>query len=129
MTIKFFTVFALFILTLSCKGQTQSDRLAAGEATAKKELKEALSDTTIHNVVNKNTLLIKDKETAINIIEPILFSIYGKNTVKKERPYESYLIDNYWVISGTLPKSYLGGTFLIIIDATNSKIIRLTHGK
>jgi hypothetical protein len=129
MTIRLFTISILSILTLSCNGQIQSDRLILGEANAKKELKEALSDTTIHNVVNKGILLIKDKETAINISEPILFSIYGKDNIKKQRPYESYLIDNYWVISGTLAKGYLGGTFLIIIDATNSKVIRLTHGK
>ena len=129
MTIKLFTISILSILTLSCNGQTKSDRLVLGEANAKKELKEALSDTTIHNVVNNVTLLIKDKATAINISEPILFDIYGKDNIKKQRSYETYFIDNYWVISGTLPKGYLGGTFLIIIDATNSKVIKLTHGK
>lgn len=129
MTIKIFIVCILFFLSFSGNGQTQSDRLILGEANAKKELKEALSDTTVHNVVNKRTLLVKDKETAISISEPILFNTYGKDNIKKQRPYESYFIDNYWVISGTLPKGYLGGTFLIIIDATNSKVIRLTHGK
>ena len=129
MTIRLFTFSLLSILTISCNGQILSDRLVLGEANAKKELKETLSDTSIHNVVNKNGLLIKDKETAINISEPILFSIYGKGNIKRQRPYESYFIDNYWVISGTLPKGYLGGTFLIIIDASNSKVIRVTHGK
>jgi len=61
--------------------------------------------------------------------EPILFSIYGKGNITKQRPYEIYFIDNHWVIIGTLPKDYLGGTFLIIIDSKDSKIIRITYGK
>jgi len=67
--------------------------------------------------------------TAISVAEPILFSIYGKDNITKQRPYEIYFIDNYWVIAGTLPKGYLGGTFLIIIDSKDSEIIRITHGK
>ena len=59
----------------------------------------------------------------------MLFSIYGKDNIIKQSPYEIYFIDNYWVIGGTLPKEYLGGTFLIIIDSRNCKIIRITHGK
>ena len=130
MTIKnSLVVFSFFIVTLSSCGQTNVDRLKLGEAHARNELKVALSDTTIHNVISANSIIIKDKETAFNVVEPILFAIYTKDNIMKQRPYEAYLIDNYWVVSGTLQKDYLGGTFLIIIDATNSKIIRLTHGK
>ena len=125
----FISVFSFIILTLPSCAQTNSDRLNLGEANARNELKAALSDTTIHNVVNTNSLIIKDKETVINVIEPILFGIYKKENIIRQRPYETYLIDNYWIVSGTLPKGSLGGTFLIIIDARNSKIIRLTHGK
>lgn len=101
---------------------------APGEANARAALKQALSDTTMHNVVVTD-LLLKNKEAAIKVAEPLLFSVYGKNNIKEQRPYEIYLIDNYWVISGSLREGRVGGTFLIIIDGTNSKIIRLTHGK
>jgi len=121
--------FTFFILTLSFCTQKNSDRLKLGEASARNELKVALSDTTIHNVISSDLLIIKDYKTAINVVEPILFAVYNKDNIIKQRPYETYLIDNYWVVSGTLPKDYSGGTFLIIVDATNSKIIRLTHGK
>ena len=129
MRIKLCTILSFLIFILSCNGQVENDRLTLGEANAKRELTQSLSDSTVHNVIKKSTLLIKDKETAINIIEPILFTVYRKGNIRKQRPYEIYLIDNYWVISGTLPRGYMGGTFLIIIDATNSKVIRLTHGK
>jgi hypothetical protein len=63
------------------------------------------------------------------MVEPILFSIYGKDNIITQRPYEIYPIENYWVITGTLPNGMLGGTFLIITDARDGKIIKLTHGK
>ena len=126
---NFIVTFTFFILTISACGQTNSNRVKLGEANARNKLKVALTDTTIHNVIGVNSLLIKNKETAINVVEPILFAIYSKDNIIKQRPYDIYLIDNYWVVSGTLTKGYLGRTFLIIVDATNSKIIRLTHGK
>ena len=100
-----------------------------GKSYAEQELKSALADKSQHNVIDSKTIIIKDSETAISIAEPILFSIYGKDNITKQQPYENYFIDNYWVISGTLPKKYLGGTFLIIIDARDCKIVRITHGK
>jgi hypothetical protein len=120
---------SLFGLALSSCDQTKADRLKLGETYAGKELKAALSDSTIHNVISAKSLIIKDKETSVNVAESILFDTYGKGNITKQRPYETYLVDNFWVIFGTLPKGYSGGTFLIIINATNSKIIRLTHGK
>ena len=120
---------SLLTVALSSCGQTTTDKQKLGEANARQQLRSTLIDRSIHNVINSNSLLIKDKETAINVVEPILFSVYRKDNIIKQRPYKTYLIDNYWIVSGTLPQGYLGGTFLIILDATDSKIIRLTHGK
>ena len=39
----------------------KEDRLVLGEANAKNELTQSLSDSTIHNVIKTGTLLIKDK--------------------------------------------------------------------
>jgi hypothetical protein len=118
----------LFFTLIAC-GQTKNDRTILGKSYAEKELKLALTDVTQHNVIDNKTKIIKDSLTAINVAEPILFSIYGKDNIRKQRPYEAYFVNNYWVICGTLPKNYKGGTFLIIIDSRNSKIIKITHGK
>ena len=125
------SIFFLAILTISLTacGQNKSDRLILGKSYAQQELKSALTDKEQHNVIDNKSVIIKDSLTAINTAEPILFSIYGKDNITKQRPYETYLIDNYWVITGTLPKGYFGGTFLIIINAFDNKIIKITHGK
>lgn len=119
----------LLTFTLTSYGQTKSDRTILGKSNAEQELKTALSEKTQHNFIDNKTAIIKDSVTAISVVEPILFSIYGKDNITKQRPYEIYFIDNYWVIEGTLPQEYKGGTFLIIIDSRDCKIIKITHGK
>lgn len=115
----------LLTLALTACGE----RTILGKSYAEQELQSALTNKSQHNIIDNTTVIIKDSLTAINIAEPILFSIYGKNNITQQRPYEIYFIDNYWVITGTLPKEYLGGTFLIIIDSRNCKIIKITHSK
>jgi hypothetical protein len=108
---------------------SQSESIKSGRSHAENELQVALSDTTLHNIMNLDSFIIRKANVAISVAEPILFSMYGKENIINQRPYESYQIDKYWIISGTLPKGSAGGTFLIILDARNSKVIRLTHGK
>ncbi|KUJ60061.1 hypothetical protein AR687_20115 [Flavobacteriaceae bacterium CRH] len=119
----------LSILIFSLSSCSQNKRLFLGKEYAQEELKIALSKEPQHNVVNGETLIIKDSISAIKIAETVLFEIYGKQNIEKQKPYETYLIDTYWIISGTLPQKYKGGTFLIIIDSRNSKILKITHGK
>ncbi len=125
------TLFLLTLLTfaMAACGQTKNDRIILGKSFAEQELKSALTDKSRHNVIDNKTVIIKDSLMAINLVEPILFSIYGKDNITKQRPYEIYFIDNYWLITGTLPKEYVGGTFLIIVDSRDSRIIKITHGK
>jgi len=119
----------LFLLLLLTTGFNLSAQDTAGFKHAKAELSEALNTKGIHNVVDNKSAIIKDSLTAVSVAEPILFSIYGKEHIMGERPYEIYHIDNYWVLSGTLTEDFKGGTFLIIIDDRDSKVIRITHGK
>lgn len=126
MNFKIAFIGLLFISLTSC-GQTKSDRTQFGVEYAKSELKDAL-----YNKKEKQIFVdtvIKDKETATIVAEAILFKIYGKDKITKQRPYEINQINNYWVLNGTLPKNMLGGTFLIIINSTNGQIVKLSHGK
>ncbi|MDO7884041.1 YbbC/YhhH family protein [Hymenobacter cheonanensis] len=118
----------LGIVFPSC-AQKKNERLRLGLEVAKEELKTALKDSSQHNVVSSVKMLIADSITAVQVAEPILFKIYGKAAIVKERPYEMHFINHYWIINGTLPTGWLGGTFLIILDARDSRIIKLTHYK
>lgn len=122
--------FVLFILsTLTSCGQNKQDRIALGRKYAEQELKSALTDTTKHNVINNSNVILRDSLTVTTLAETVLFSIYGKTNITRQKPYEINHINNFWVLNGTLPKGTLGGIFLIIIDDRNSRIIKITHGK
>jgi hypothetical protein len=120
---------AILTVSVSACGQPKPDRQILGRKIAEQELKATLSDKSLHNVVDNKAIIIKDSLTAINIVEQILFGVYGKDQIRKQLPYETYFIDNYWVISGTIPKDYDGGTFLIILDSRDCEVLRITHGK
>jgi hypothetical protein len=119
------TIF-LFVVGLSLSAQNYNGRLVLGEENAKLAIKKAVNDKDYKPFYDT---LIKDKETAIAVAEPILFKIYGKKNIIDERPYECYLINRYWYISGTLPKGWVGGVFEIIINSKDGKVIKLIHGK
>ncbi|MGY3212776.1 NTF2 fold immunity protein [Mucilaginibacter sp. HD30] len=94
-----FLIISLFVF-ISC--QEKHDKL--GIETARKQLKEALTERAPNfNLVKK---ALKNEQAAIAVAEPILFKGYGKKQIESERPYEVYLINNYWVINGTLPMGW-----------------------
>lgn len=121
------TLLFLTLLNLTSCGQTDKDRTNLGLEYAKSELKHALTNKTEKLILVDK--VISDKETAIAISETILFKIYGKDNIIRQRPYLINKIEKYWIVNGTLPKNSLGGTFLIIINEENGQIIKLTHGK
>ena len=123
-----FTILTFLFIVWACSTFAQKSSNETQEEIAIKELKRAMSDSTIHNVIDLKTFLLKDQKTALSVVEPILFSVYGKKNIIKQKPYKINLVEKYWIISGT-QKHEKGGNFLIIIDATNLKILRLTHGK
>lgn len=124
-TLQIFIIFLLATSLTAC-GQNKNDRALVGKEYAQSEIKKAISDN-----INKPfyDTLIKTKDVAISIVEPILFNIYGKAQIIDERPYECYFIDGFWYIGGTIPKGWKGGGFEIIISAKNAQIIRLIHYK
>jgi NTF2 fold immunity protein of polymorphic toxin system component len=123
---KIISFLIITILPIISLGQNIKEREVLGEENARQAIKKALNDKSYKPFYDT---LIKDKGIAIAVAESILFKIYGKKNIIKERPYESYLIDGFWYISGTLPKNYKGGVFEIIISAKDAHVKKLTHGK
>ena len=91
------------------------------------EIKAALREKSANKAISN---IISDSKTAIEVAEPILFKIYGKDNILGERPYNVYFVDGYWLVSGSLPKKYnVGGTFSIILSAKDGQVIKLIHYK
>ena len=92
----------------------------------KRELNEILADTS--NQFYADTLITNEK-TALAIAEPILAAKYGQTEIDREKPLVAIKVNNYWIVNGTLPRGYVGGTATVILRATDSKVIILTHYK
>ncbi|KUJ50223.1 NTF2 fold immunity protein [Chryseobacterium sp. JAH] len=90
--------------------------------------REELDNAKISNEFSP-TEVIPNSTTAVEISESILFPIYGKENIIRQRPYNVNFIDGYFVINGTLPKSEIGGSFIIIMNSKDGKVIKLTHGE
>ena len=117
----------VLVSILSCNKEIETPSFEKIKLSEKETLKE-INDSTLHNAIGKDEI-ITDEKTAISIAEPLLFNVYGKKNIVKQRPYKIGKVQNYWVISGSLPKPQIGGVFKIIIDSKNGQVIRLTHGE
>jgi len=123
MTKSLFIVAAL-VLPLTFWGQNFKNRVVVGEDSARQAIRN-VSDNTYKSSTDT---LISDKDMAISIAELLLFKRYGKALISGERPYECYLIDGFWFLRGTLPKSYTADVFEIIMSARDGRVIKMTHG-
>ncbi|HVS90942.1 MAG TPA: YbbC/YhhH family protein [Mucilaginibacter sp.] len=121
---RVFVLFSLFAIPFLGRGQQHN---LLGPDVARQELAKAFHNKRERQVIYDK--VIPDKATAIAVAEQMLFRLYGKDQIIKERPYEVYLIDGYWVLNGTLPKGMVGGTFLIILSEKDGRVVKLTHYK
>ena len=73
---------------------------------------------------------VPDKKTAILVADAILTSVYGEQQIAKERPLKIALVEgDVWLIWGTLPRRYLGGTAVIKLSRRTGKVLFLSHGQ
>lgn len=125
--IKITMTFGLLICNFIAFGQ-ESKRSHLTKNQAKEILEKSLTDSTLHNAIG-TTPILNEKDEVVSFAESVLFQQYDKNAIEIQKPYDVFQIDKYWLVSGTLPKGKLGGTFKVIIDSHNYQVIRLTHGK
>ena len=116
----------LCLFALSSFGQESSHGKLLGEAHARQQVQRvisAVSQTPFYKP------LLSTKAGAAAMMEPLLFSVYGKENIISQRPYEVYLINGFWYLAGILPEDMLGETFKLVVEAQNSRVVELTHGE
>ena len=119
------SLFLLLVIMTSINLSAQND---GDRRYAEDELKLALAKGK-PRVEGPPQVILKDSTTAVSVAEPILFAEYGK-VITMERPYKIFRLKQYyWVIMGTLPEDAMGGNFVIVLDARDCRVLRLTHYK
>jgi hypothetical protein len=121
----------LSITILFCSAKASSQLIKEPKAASnsiEQELKTAKANEKQDYILWDKKLVLPNKDVAIKVAEPILFAIYGEKNILQQKPYNVSLRENKWIITGSI-HSEKGGSFLIILDARNSKVLRVIHGK
>jgi hypothetical protein len=71
--------------------------------------------------------VVPDEQTAIRIAEAILLPIYGEKTINSERPLRASLRGGVWMVEGTLPKGFDGGTAVVRLSMDDGRVLFITH--
>jgi hypothetical protein len=72
-----------------------------------------------------------DNETLfVDLAERILIDKYGRNEILEQRPYKvDFVKDSVWIMKGTLPPGFDGGTFYIEMSCKDFRVLKRYHGK
>ena len=75
--------------------------------------------------------VVPDAKTAIKIADAVLVPIYGEDQVASERPFRAELVDDRWVITGTLQGGpfVFGGVAHVKISKSTGRIEEIWHSK
>ncbi len=81
---------------------------------------------------------VPDSTTAVKIAEAVLTSVYGKDQIASEQPFNAKLKDGIWTVSGTvrcpddkggISTQCDGGVAVVRISKVDARIISMTHYK
>jgi hypothetical protein len=80
--------------------------------------------------VEQSAGLVPDAETAIGIAAALWETIYGSESVKRQKPHTATLANGVWTVRGTRPKEFTkGGVAIAEIQQADGKILRVSHGR
>ncbi|WP_158963816.1 YbbC/YhhH family protein [Myroides fluvii] len=121
----------LVLLTFACSKTIQTSK--------EKEVKDSLRTFNIINMplnydgingIDKVEGYVSDANIAVQIAELILFNIYKKELIIKQRPYNVFFKNNsVWCIEGSLSDDMEGGVFYIEIRKSDGAILKVLHTK
>ena len=70
---------------------------------------------------------VGDETTAIAIAVAIWNSIYGEESITRQKPFQAVLRDGLWLIAGSLEEGRLGGVAYAVIEQQSGRIRLITH--
>ena len=93
-------------------------------------LKKHGVESTSNVTLNKNGFFLKlTEKEAKKIAKIILYNVYGRASIRKQRPFYTYRVNDLWIFSDSMKERKLGGVFTIVINSKNGSIEYLSHGR
>lgn len=72
---------------------------------------------------------VPDGKTAIAIAIAVLTPIYGRAVIDDQMPFEATLVNETWVVVGSIKMGAVGGVAEVDISKRTGAILRVIHGK
>jgi hypothetical protein len=72
---------------------------------------------------------VPNQSAAIAIAVAVWVPIYGEPAISRQRPYIDRLVDDAWIVEGSLPEGIAGGVARAEIAKKDARILRVTHGR
>ena len=72
---------------------------------------------------------VPDGKTAIAIAIAVLTPIYGRAVIDEQMPFEATLLNETWVVVGSIKMGAVGGVAEVDISKRTGAILRVIHGK
>jgi hypothetical protein len=72
---------------------------------------------------------VPDAKTAIKIAVAVWGPIYGEEHISSEQPFTAVLTNGVWLVDGSLPKGWAGGTVHAEISKDDGRILKVVHSQ
>ncbi|MBO9728461.1 MAG: hypothetical protein J7623_07455 [Chitinophaga sp.] len=77
-----------------------------------------------------NNAQLSEEEKVLMIAKDTAIKVYGKRIIQGELPLvATKKNDSLWVVEGTMPDGFVGGTVYVEILRDSLKVVRMTHYK
>ncbi|NJK92684.1 MAG: hypothetical protein HC904_13185 [Blastochloris sp.] len=76
----------------------------------------------------KDRDVVPDEATAVAIAKAVCLPIYGESSISRQLPLKAKLINELWIVRGTLGKEFVGGVIIVEISKKDGKIYSVSHG-
>ncbi|MCL2310165.1 MAG: YbbC/YhhH family protein [Proteobacteria bacterium] len=87
-----------------------------------------LAQTSPHSFVPRDGF-VPTADVAIRIAVAVWEPIYGEQNIARQKPFNATLTNGVWLVQGSLPQGWAGGTALAEISQKDGRILRVSHGK
>jgi hypothetical protein len=109
------------VFALSATKQDQIDRDWAAE-----KVREALRQRE-PILDGKGASVVSGAAVAEAIHVAVAGAVFGKAALREQRPFHAIRSGDYWVVHGSLPPGFAGGTAVTVIRARDGAVIWLFH--
>jgi len=120
-----FPSFVCFLmLCVSALAATKEDQIDREWAAEK--VREALRQRE-PILDGKGALVVSSAAVAEAIHVAVASAAFGKATLREQRPFHAIRSGDYWVVHGSLPPGFAGGTAVTVIRARDGAVVWLFH--